>query len=97
MHFNGIKEYGFELSPVFFHWFRRRVLWIKKNYFQHCSLISIQKIQKNFPHQNEASQSNKHLHKKIIIKPPFMHSVYRTHKGNAQPNKKLIDLIIKKK
>jgi len=33
--------------------------------------------------------------KKIIIKPPFMHSVYRTHKGNAQPTKKLIDIIKK--
>ena len=33
--------------------------------------------------------------KKKIIKPPFMHSVYRTHKGNAQPTKKLIDLIKK--
>ena len=36
-----------------------------------------------------------YMKKTIIIKPPFMHSVYRTHRGNAQPTKKLINLIKK--
>ena len=51
--------------------------------FNLSSLISMQKF-KEFSNKNEASQSNKHLYKRIIIKPPFMHWVYSLSSGVFQ-------------